>query len=185
MKTYGNGGTSPHILNLGTRWKSMVSFTPRTLYPQGKTPGTDWIGWVGPRAGRKGWRREEMSAPAGNRTPVVQPGAVILRSELPRLFGIRFLDIQTVEREIQSHTVGGAKWVVGSCTLESSQAEGRRWSSSLSHTWGALIDGGMMTGQIKAKFSDKRLPWFHFFYHKSQGDCPGIDPGFLRWEVGM
>jgi hypothetical protein len=26
----------------------VVSFTPRPLYPQGKTPGTHWIGgWVG------------------------------------------------------------------------------------------------------------------------------------------
>jgi hypothetical protein len=29
----------------------VVSFTPRPLYPQGKSTGTDWIGgWVGPRA---------------------------------------------------------------------------------------------------------------------------------------
>jgi hypothetical protein len=29
----------------------MVSIAPRLLYPQGKTPGTHWIGgWVGPRA---------------------------------------------------------------------------------------------------------------------------------------
>jgi hypothetical protein len=33
------------ILELGTRWKSMVSFTPGKL-----APGTHWIGdWVGPR----------------------------------------------------------------------------------------------------------------------------------------
>jgi hypothetical protein len=33
MKTYwGSGGIAPYILNLGTRWKSVVTFTPRPLY---------------------------------------------------------------------------------------------------------------------------------------------------------
>jgi hypothetical protein len=30
-------------LDLGTRWGTVVSFTPRPLYPRGKAPGTDWI----------------------------------------------------------------------------------------------------------------------------------------------
>jgi hypothetical protein len=39
MKTYwGNGGMAPLILDLGTRWRWVVSFTPRPLYPQGKSP---------------------------------------------------------------------------------------------------------------------------------------------------
>jgi hypothetical protein len=33
-----SGGITPHILALGTRWKLVVSFTPRPLYPQGKSP---------------------------------------------------------------------------------------------------------------------------------------------------
>jgi len=47
MKTYWGGrGIAPRILD-DTRY----SFTTRALYPQGKTPGTRWIGgWVGPRA---------------------------------------------------------------------------------------------------------------------------------------
>jgi hypothetical protein len=46
MKTYcGSGGVAPCILDLGTRWRSVISFTPRTLYPQGKSP---WV--VGSRA---------------------------------------------------------------------------------------------------------------------------------------
>jgi len=28
----------PRILKLGTRWRWVVSFTPRPLYPQGKSP---------------------------------------------------------------------------------------------------------------------------------------------------
>jgi hypothetical protein len=39
MKTYwGSGGISPRILEFGTRWKWVVSFTPWSLYPQGKSP---------------------------------------------------------------------------------------------------------------------------------------------------
>jgi hypothetical protein len=52
MKTYwGSGGIAPRILDLSTRWRWVVSFTPRPLYPRGREPGTHWIGgWVGPRA---------------------------------------------------------------------------------------------------------------------------------------
>jgi hypothetical protein len=35
---WGSGGISPTILDLGTRWRWVVSFTPRPLYPQGKSP---------------------------------------------------------------------------------------------------------------------------------------------------
>jgi hypothetical protein len=44
---------SSTILDLGTRWKRVVSFKPRPLYPPGGIcTGTHWIGGVvGPRAG--------------------------------------------------------------------------------------------------------------------------------------
>jgi hypothetical protein len=49
---WGNRGITPHILNLGTRWRWVVIFTLRPLYLRGKNPGALWIGgWVGPRAG--------------------------------------------------------------------------------------------------------------------------------------
>jgi hypothetical protein len=35
---WGNGGIDPSILDLGTRWRWVISFTPRPLYPQGKSP---------------------------------------------------------------------------------------------------------------------------------------------------
>jgi hypothetical protein len=39
MMTYwGNGGVALCILDLGTRWRWVVSFTPQLLYPQGKSP---------------------------------------------------------------------------------------------------------------------------------------------------
>jgi hypothetical protein len=38
MKLYwGNGGVASRILDLGTRWRQVVSFTSRALYPQGKS----------------------------------------------------------------------------------------------------------------------------------------------------
>jgi hypothetical protein len=38
MKTFwGSGCIAPRILDLGTRWRWVVSFTPRPLYPQGKS----------------------------------------------------------------------------------------------------------------------------------------------------
>jgi hypothetical protein len=48
----GSEGISPGILDLGTRRRWIVSFTPRPLYPGERTSGTQWIGGlVGPRAG--------------------------------------------------------------------------------------------------------------------------------------
>jgi hypothetical protein len=35
---WGSGGIAPRILDPGTRWRLVVSFTPRRLYPYGKSP---------------------------------------------------------------------------------------------------------------------------------------------------
>jgi hypothetical protein len=52
MKIYGGSeGIAPHILDLGTRWKWVVSFTSQPLYSRGKSCGIHWTGGlVGPRA---------------------------------------------------------------------------------------------------------------------------------------
>jgi hypothetical protein len=48
MKTYwGSGDVAPHVLNLGTRWRWVVSFTPRPFYSQGKS-----LVAIGEEAGR-------------------------------------------------------------------------------------------------------------------------------------
>jgi hypothetical protein len=48
----GSGSIAPLILNLNTRWRWVVNFTLRPLYPRRKNPGTHWIGsWVGLRVG--------------------------------------------------------------------------------------------------------------------------------------
>jgi len=39
MKAYrGSGGTDPRILNVGTRWRWVVSFTLPSSLPSGKEP---------------------------------------------------------------------------------------------------------------------------------------------------
>jgi len=57
METLRNGGIAPRVLDLGTRWRWVVSFTPRPLYPQEKSP---WyplyrrLVWPQGRSGRGG-----------------------------------------------------------------------------------------------------------------------------------
>jgi hypothetical protein len=52
LYVWGSGSIGPLILNLGTRWKWVVSFTLRPLYPAKRATGIHWIGgWVGPTAG--------------------------------------------------------------------------------------------------------------------------------------
>jgi hypothetical protein len=62
----GSGCIDKHLLNLGTSWRRVVSFTPRLLYPQGKIPGAHWtVGCVDPRAGLDaGTRTATLGRPA-------------------------------------------------------------------------------------------------------------------------
>jgi hypothetical protein len=71
MKTYGGSRCiTPHILDLITRWRWVVSFTPRPLYPQGKSSGTHWIGdWVGPRAVLDTVVKRKISSPRRESNP--------------------------------------------------------------------------------------------------------------------
>jgi hypothetical protein len=42
----------PHFLDLSTSWRWVVSFTPQSLCPEERAPGTHWIGgWVDLRVG--------------------------------------------------------------------------------------------------------------------------------------
>jgi hypothetical protein len=55
----------------------MVSFTPRLLYPRGKSPDIHWIGdWAGSRAGMNIVERRKISSPCRESNPslsAVQP----------------------------------------------------------------------------------------------------------------
>jgi hypothetical protein len=52
MKTYGEWSYSSTILDLGTRWRRAVSFTPHPLYSRGRAPYTHWLGESQNRSGR-------------------------------------------------------------------------------------------------------------------------------------
>jgi hypothetical protein len=68
------GGIAPRILNLNTSWRSVVNFTPRSLYPGESNLGSRCIGgWVGSRAGpySVAKRKNQFRTPTKNRTPIV------------------------------------------------------------------------------------------------------------------
>jgi hypothetical protein len=73
MKTYWrSGGIAPRILDLGTRWRWVVSFTPRPLYPQGKSPCYPLDRRLGGPQKRSGHGGEEKNSQPP-RTPIVKP----------------------------------------------------------------------------------------------------------------
>jgi hypothetical protein len=67
MKTYwGSGGTVPRILDVGTRWRWVVCFTPRPFYPQRKSPRYPLdrrLGGLQSRSGRGGEEKNWQPAP--------------------------------------------------------------------------------------------------------------------------
>jgi hypothetical protein len=91
MKAYwGNGGIALRILDLGIRWRWVISFTPRPLYPQGKSP---WYplrrNWVGPRTGLNAVVRRIISSPyRDSNPPIIRPVAHLYTTELSQLLPI-------------------------------------------------------------------------------------------------
>jgi hypothetical protein len=79
MKTYwGSGSIAPRILDLGTRWRWVVSFTTRPLYHRERAPGTHGIGWVGSWVVLDAVVKRKIPRPrweSNPRTPIVQPVA--------------------------------------------------------------------------------------------------------------
>jgi hypothetical protein len=72
MKAYWtSGGTAPRVLELGTGWRWVVSFTPRLLYPQGKSPWYPLDRSLGGPQSRSGRGGEEKIS----QLPIVQPVA--------------------------------------------------------------------------------------------------------------
>jgi hypothetical protein len=67
------------FFDLGTRWRWVVSFTPRPLYPGERASDTHWIGgWVGPRAVLDAAVKRKIPSPrreSNPRTQIVQPVA--------------------------------------------------------------------------------------------------------------
>jgi hypothetical protein len=70
----GGVGYRSTILDLGTIWRWLVSFKPRSLYRRGRALSTHWTGWA-PEPIWKLWR--ENLALAENRTQTVQPVTIL------------------------------------------------------------------------------------------------------------
>jgi hypothetical protein len=83
----GIGGIAPLILDLGTRWRWVVSLTPRPLYPQRESP---WypldrrLGGPQSLSGRGGGEKNSQPLP-GLDPPIIQPVAQRYTTELMRL----------------------------------------------------------------------------------------------------
>jgi hypothetical protein len=88
IRTYwGSGGIAPRILDLGTRWRWVVSFTPQSLYPQGKStwyPLDRRMGGPQSHSGRGGEEVNSQPLP-GLELPIIQPVAQRYTAELSRL----------------------------------------------------------------------------------------------------
>jgi hypothetical protein len=69
-KEAGSRGVAPLILNLSTRWRWVVNFTPWPLYLRERTPGTYLIeGCVGPRVVLDVLDKRKISCPCGDSNP--------------------------------------------------------------------------------------------------------------------
>jgi hypothetical protein len=83
---WGSGGRAPRILDFGTRWRRVVSFTPRPLYTQGKSswyPLDRRLGGHQSRFGGGGEENNPQHLP-GLESPIIQPIARRYTTELSR-----------------------------------------------------------------------------------------------------
>jgi hypothetical protein len=107
---------SSTILDLGIRWRLVVSFTPLLLYPRGKSPGTLWIGgWVGPRVGLDAVEKKKIllpresnpGRPARGYTNSTHGGTTAYS-----LFGMSMECMQTIQqgKAIASLSIGLQQW---------------------------------------------------------------------------
>jgi hypothetical protein len=86
MKAYwGSGSITPRILDLDLRWRRVVSFTPRQLYPQGKNPWYPLDRRLGGLQSQSGRGDEKNSqSPSGIESPIIQAVAQLYTTEVSR-----------------------------------------------------------------------------------------------------
>jgi hypothetical protein len=86
----GTGGIAPCILDLGTSWRTVVSFTPLPLYPQGKNPKYPLHRRLGGPQNRSGLGGEEKNSwlLRGLKPPIIQSVAQRFTAEISRLVSL-------------------------------------------------------------------------------------------------
>jgi hypothetical protein len=82
-----SGGIAPRILDLGTRWRWVVSFTPRPLYSRGKSPCYPLDRRLGGLQSRFAFGGEEKNSQPllGLEPPIIRSVAQLCATELSRL----------------------------------------------------------------------------------------------------
>jgi hypothetical protein len=86
----GSSDTTLHILNLGARWRCLVSVTSRPLYPRENAPGTNLIqGLAGSRTGLDAVAKRKIPSPCWELNPGRPArGAVTVLAELPLIIHV-------------------------------------------------------------------------------------------------
>jgi hypothetical protein len=88
MKTYWDSeGTAPRILDLGTRRRSVLSFTPRPLHSQGKSPWYSLDRRLDGPQSRSGRSAEEKNS---HSPPGIEPQNHDRPARNPALYGLSF-----------------------------------------------------------------------------------------------
>jgi hypothetical protein len=97
----GEWGIAPPILDLGTRWRWVVSFTPRPLYPQGKSPCHPLDRKLGGSQSRSGHSDEKKNSQPlpGLKPPIIQPVAQRYATEPFWLLHIGFSYVKVTEHD--------------------------------------------------------------------------------------
>jgi hypothetical protein len=88
MRAYwGSGGIAPRILAIGSRWRWVVSLTPRPLYSQEKSPCYSLDRRLGEPQSQSGCGGEEKNSQplAGLKPPIFQPVILCYTTELSQL----------------------------------------------------------------------------------------------------
>jgi hypothetical protein len=129
MKVYwGSGSIAPHVLDLGTRWRWVVSFTSRPLYPQGKNP---WyplnrrLGGPQSRSGRGGEEKNSQPLPGLEPSdhptwspavmPLSDPGSWVWgRARCKQLFTVEINSLlRNVTQDLGWENIRNGFWRIG------------------------------------------------------------------------
>jgi hypothetical protein len=142
MKAYGSGCIEPHILDLGTSWRWVVSFTPRPLYLRGNRPPYPLdrrFGGPQSRSGRFLEKRKFLNQPrlelwTFSRPARSYPGS--LRPQYVSNINIKSTESRKCTCLISLRCVAGCE--AGECTLRSNPVPGCGVLYGSSGRWGEL-----------------------------------------------
>jgi hypothetical protein len=121
---WGNVSIAPHIFDLCTRCRWVVSFTPRPLYPQGKSPCYPLdrrLSGSQSRSGCGGEKKNSQPLP-GLKSPIIQPISQRYTTELSRLLLVLYVLAFINEKLL-------LVYLHGTCKLYCYKATNGRYSS--------------------------------------------------------